>query len=94
MTVQIGSGFMGAEDILTSTENTEIVPPTDETWINVKFSFYRFSFINYHDCHIIVNGKRQFRKSGQGFESTERDQRIYSFKIEEAGVDYLWSAGY
>ncbi len=94
MTVQIGSGFMGAEDILTSTENTEIVPPTDETWINVKFSFYKFSFKNYQDCHIVVNGSRQFREAGQGFESTERDQKIYSFIIEEPGVDYLWSAGY
>ena len=94
MTIQIGSGFMGAEDILTSTANTQIVPPTNPSWINVKFSFYKFSFKNYQDCHIIINGSRQFREAGQGFESSERDQRIFSFIIEEAGIDYLWSAGY
>ncbi|MEK4824651.1 hypothetical protein NSS71_08830 [Niallia sp. FSL W8-0951] len=94
MTVQIGSGFMGAEDILTSTENIEIVPPTDETWINVKFSFYKFSFKNYQDCHIVINGSRQFREAGQGFTSNEVDPKIYSFKIEEPGIQYIWSAAY
>lgn len=94
MSLQIGSGFMGAEDTLTSTVNKEIVPLTDPSWIGVKFSFYRFSFLNYQDCHIVINGNRQFRKAGQGFQSSEIDQRIYSFIIEEAGIEYLWSAAY
>lgn len=89
-----GSGFDGSEDIQISVANQELVPTTPSTWHNVVKSFYKFSFINKQDCHIIVNGKRLFCEADDGFESTEIDVEIHSFIIEEAGVEFNWRAAY
>lgn len=57
-------------------------------------SFYKFSFKNKSDCHILVNGKRLFCEAGDGFESTEIDVEVTSFIIEEKDIEFKWRGAY
>lgn len=91
----MANGFLGAETILTSTENHEVVPETPSNWTWDKYSFYKFSFINYDPCTIKINGGEPiYLKELQGFESSERDVKINSFVIVESGIEFSWLGAY
>ena len=92
-----GLGYYDTEGIRVTTEqNEEIIdsPPSEWGW-TIPFYFYKFSFINYQDCHFLINGKnRFFRKANQGFEAETFDNKITSFIIEEEGIEYQYTGGY
>ncbi|MEM5009218.1 hypothetical protein WKH57_00725 [Niallia taxi] len=89
-----GSGFDGSEDTINTTPMQELVPSTPDDWKNVKRSFYKFVFYNDQECHIIVNGKRLFRRAMQGFESDQWDAEIHSFIVEEPDITVDWTGAY
>ncbi|MGZ9868097.1 hypothetical protein ACU3L3_06720 [Priestia endophytica] len=93
--MRIGTGYDGSENVMVSTANVEVIPPTPSDWVNMKRGFYKFSLTVLQDAHIkINNSKRIFLGSGQTFEIDKYDAVIYSFVIEEAGIEYQWLGAY
>jgi len=93
--VRLGSGYTGSPTQQTSVANAEIIP-TPPTEQDIKYSFYKFSFMNSgEDCTIQVNnGSPIFLKANQGFSIDAIDSPIHSFKILEDGIQYNWVAAY
>ena len=96
MPYRIGSGYLGSSQIKTTTSpNTEIIPDTPAGWSFPKYQFYKFSFFNYQPCTVkINNGEPIYLQAEQGFQSDYMDAPIFSFVIQEAGVQYQWIGAY
>jgi hypothetical protein len=94
MAFRIGIGYLGSSSLQTSTANAEILPSSPSDW-TIPYNFYKFSFKNDQDCHIIINGGNQiFIRANQGFEMDEMDKPITSFKIAESSITYNWVGTY
>lgn len=93
---RVGSGYIGSSDILvTSQTNTEIIPIEPKSIPYSKCHCYKFSFIAQQPCHFVINGTtRLFREANVGFETDSIDAEIYSFVIEESGVNYQFTGAY
>lgn len=93
---QIGSGLLSSGDIkITTRENEEILESPPSNWPQKTYSLYRFEIINYDACHLLINEKyRIYLDEQQGFETTPRDIKIFSVKIEEPNVKYNYIGGY
>ncbi len=91
---RIGSKFIGSNQVMTSVESQEIIPPAPSNW-TMPHTLYKFSLMNYNDCTLIVNEEVElFLKANQGFNTNEVDARIFSVKIKESGVQYNWIGAY
>jgi len=89
-----GSGYLGTNKIEVSSLNQEIVPEKPSNW-TIPYHLYKFSFINYQDVIVLINGDTEiFLKAGQGFEMNEIDKPITSFIIKDANVEYSYIAAY
>lgn len=87
-------GYLGTEEIETSTLNQDIIPLPPNNW-TIGYKIRRFEFINKQSCHVLINGKyRLFLDADQGFICTEKDEPITSFVIEEAGINYQFIGSY
>jgi hypothetical protein len=94
MAFRIGNGYLGSNNLQTSIGNTEILPTPPSDWTE-PYNFYKFSFKNDQDCHIIINsGNQIFLRANQGFEMNEIDETITSFKIVESGITFNWIGTY
>lgn len=97
MTIQ-GNGFYGSpSQLTTSGTNTEIVPdvPSNLNWSAKKFKFYKFSFHNFDQCTVSINGSQPILLlAEQGFETTEIDVPITSFIVYESNVRYQYIGAY
>lgn len=89
--MRIGSGYKGSPNLQTSVSNQEIIPDKPADW-TMGYMFYRFSFYNDQECHILINNdtEAKYLRAGQGFESTSEDTPIFSFKIIENSITYNW----
>ena len=77
------SGYTGSEQIITSTENQELVPN------GVKF--HKFAFINYQGCRVKINDSNMiFLSAGQGFSADQNDPIIKSFVIVDKDIQFNW----
>lgn len=96
MSYRIGSGYIDSGDLLTTTQtNTEIIPVEPKSYTFDSLHCFKFEFINKDACHFIVNGKtRCYRGAGEGWYSSEIDAEIYSFIIEESGIQYQFTGAY
>lgn len=91
----MANGYLGTSEILTSSANEEILPKTPSNWTDERYSFYKFSFINYDNCQIKVNnGKPIHLNAEQGFECERGDQKINSFIIVDGNVRFSWIGAY
>lgn len=71
-----------------SKSNHEVIPSPPDTW-TIKYSFYKFSFLNDQECHVSINsGDPIYLRAGQGFQMDAHDSPITSFKISESGITY------
>lgn len=87
---RIGSGYLGTDSVKTSVNNAEIIPSAPVGW-TLPYELYKFSFLNYADCSVLVNNTTTlFLKANQGFEMSENDEPITSFKILADGITYSW----
>lgn len=78
-----------------STANQEILPVIDPGWSNPKGKYYEFSFFNYQECTVIVNGKdKNVLDAEQGFQIDSNDALIKSVVIVEPGIEYKWYGKY
>jgi hypothetical protein len=84
---RIGKGYFASADLRTSTGIEELIPG--------QKAAYKFEFMNYGDCHVTVNAETiMFLPKGQGFKMKETDAPITSFKITEAGIQYVHYGAY
>lgn len=85
---------LGTSQIKTSLANEEIIPFAPEEWTEDRYRLKQFSFINYTDCQVKINGSDAiFLEAEQGFDSPYgRD--IYSFVIVTAGTQYSFVGVY
>jgi len=91
---RIGSGYVGTDDIKTSTANQDIVKTEQMNNEGIK-QLYKFSFLNHSPCHVIINNKEPiFLDEKQGFDMTHVDAPITSFVIVEEGVEYQFIGAY
>jgi hypothetical protein len=97
MTIQ-GNGFKGTPARMTThIPNQEIIPdiPVELGWSEKKYSFYKFSFHNFQECTVKINGSEPILLlADQGFESSDIDVEITSFIIEEVGITYQFIGAY
>lgn len=93
--MRLGSGYHGSENKQISTANEEVVPIPPANW-TTKYNFYKFSFRNDQECHVIVNGsdKQLYLRANQGFETELTDAPIHSFKVVEEGISFNWLGAY
>ena len=90
--MRIGEGYKGSNDLLVSVANEEILPLQDN---GNPYSFYKFNFINRGACHVVINkGDVIYLDATQGFEMSEIDQPVQSFRIVESGISYNWIGAY
>lgn len=85
------STYIGSQDIMTSTANEEILQKHKEsTW--TYFCVYKFSFLNYQDCHIKINDDEDviFLPAMAGFVVDRKDERLYKFTIIEPDIQYIY----
>jgi len=98
MGLQVGAGYFGSTELLSSTSNAEIIqqhkPATYSS--TVTFAAYKFSFVNVGECTVLINDDTSpiYLGTGQGFQSTEVDVPIYLFKIVEANIVYNYVGAY
>lgn len=87
-------GYVGSPDITTSTANQQLVGT--ETGMTMNYSFKKFSFINYADCHVKINGDTNaiFLKANQGFEAESERFPINSFVVVESGIQFQFAGAY
>jgi hypothetical protein len=92
---RFGSGYIGTDTLKTSVAQQELIPSPPVNW-TVKYSLYKFTFMNDQDCSVLINGNTTaiFLRAGQGFETTDSDAPIYSFKINESGITYNFVGAY
>lgn len=77
------AGYMGSPSILTSAERQELILP--------GVVYHKFSFFNYGECTILVNGSDPiFLAAEQGFSSDSSDTPIKSFVVVEADIKFNW----
>jgi hypothetical protein len=94
LNMPLGIGYLGSSSLQISVANAEILPSSPSNW-TTPYNFYKFSFKNDQDCHIIINGGNQiFIRANQGFEMNEIDDTITSFKIVESGITFNWIGTY
>lgn len=99
--VRYGSGYIGSENLQTSTAMQEIVPNSTHKGLRLN-SLYSFAFINTESCHVIINGKKGigeggvtiYLAEGQGFSTVLGDAPIDSFIVVESGVHFNWVGAY
>jgi len=98
MGFQIGAGYFGSQEVLSSTPNQDLIQqhkPADYS-STVTFAAYKFSFVNTSACTVLINDSVTpiYIASAQGFQIEEVDVPIYSFKIVEAGIAYNYIGAY
>jgi hypothetical protein len=93
--MRIGNGYLGTDSVKTSVAGQELLPSKPVDWTE-SYKLYKFSFINYDlDCSVLINNETTiFLKANQGFEMSEEDEAITSFKILTNGVSYTWIGAY
>ena len=91
--MQRGTGYIGTPDIMTiSKEWEDVIPSPPKGWTN-KYNLYKFSIQIDRPTKIkINNGQEIYLESG--FEMTEIDAPITSFKIKDVGVSYNYIGAY
>jgi hypothetical protein len=88
----MATGFLGSDQLETSTSNMEIVPNPPSDWTD-GYRLLKFSFVNNQDCTVIVNKiETIFIPVGNGFNTDIGDPPITSFVIKESGVTFTWAA--
>ena len=91
---RIGSGYVGTDDIKTSTANQDIIKTERERNGNID-QLYKFSFLNHSPCHVVLNNKKPiFLDEKQGFDMTHVDAPVVSFVSVEEGVEYQFIGAY
>ena len=88
---RVGIGYDGSSDLKTSTANMQLIPVSPVEW-TVGYRYYKFSFMNNHNCHIKINNDENviYLRANQGFEINEVDAPIHSFVIVESGIEFNW----
>ena len=87
-------GYLGTDEVKTSTANQEIIPPSPTDW-TVGYRIYKLSFMNYDATNIIINGTANILlDANEGFEMTYLDAPIHSFIIVNPDVKYKFVASY
>ena len=93
--MQKGTGYIGTPDIMTTDKEwQEIIPlpPKSKGW-TTKYNLYKFSLSISQATKVkINNGDEIYLESG--FEMTEIDAPITSFKIKDVGVSYNYIGAY
>lgn len=93
--MRLGSAYVGSPNKLTSTANQEIVQQHKPSGWTMAMKFYKFSFMNYQDCHVRINGSDPiFLAANQGFEMNEVDALIKTFEIIDSGIEYSYIGAY
>lgn len=93
--MRLGSAYVGSSDKLTSTANQEIVQQHKPVGWTIPIKFYKFSFMNYQDCHVKINNSDAiFLAANQGFEMNEVDAPVKTFTIVESGIEYSYIGAY
>lgn len=83
---RIGSGLY-ATKLSTSKANQELVPK--------GIQFYATEFVPASDCNIIVNDNIKLPVVGKvGIKTNHKDVIVYSLKIVEANIQYLFGGKY
>lgn len=91
MSFRIGSAYIGSPNVQTSKVGEEIISNSTTN----KNGLYAFSFLNQEECTVIINSKHEiFLRANQGFNTTQIDAPISSFKIKEPGVKFNWLGAY
>ena len=94
MNQRLGYGYLGTSRVETSSANQEIIPASPSDW-TVKYQIHKFSFINYDETNVIINGTTNILLGvNEGFEMSYQDAPIYSFVIVNPNVRYKFIASY
>lgn len=90
MSQRLGNGYVSSQGVETSTANQEIIPVQPGSDNN--YNLYKFSFLNKTgSTYATINETDTiFIHEGLGFEVSEVDAPIFSFKIHSADVEFLW----
>lgn len=89
--MNLGSGYVGSPDLLTSVAYVEVLPNAPTGWTK-GYSFYKFSFSNDQSCHVQINGNtgQIYLRAGQGFNVDQNDKAVTSFMVVESGITFNW----
>ncbi|MFI2856792.1 hypothetical protein ACH6EH_06600 [Paenibacillus sp. JSM ZJ436] len=87
-------GYVGSPNIFVSTANQELVTK-HPTW-SYPYAFREFSFLNYADCHVKINGSSDpiFLKAEQGFSMSLGLIPVKSFIVVESGIECQFIGAY
>lgn len=88
------NGYLASPELQTSSGNHEIVPNKPDRWTN-GYRLRKLSFDNVEECTILINDEIEvFLKAGQGFNTDYSDPPIYSFVVQEEGIQFNFIAAY
>lgn len=84
----MSSTWIGSPNIEVSVAGKNIIPERPDDW-SFDYNLKEFTFINYQDCHVLINGSRTpiFIKQEQGIDYSG-SQGISSFTVVESGIEY------
>ena len=91
----VGANYFGSASLLTSVGDDELIQQHKPTGIDT-FEAYKFSFINYANCTVKINGSDDaiYLNANQGFSCDYYDAPISTFTVVTAGIHYNYIGAY
>ena len=84
------STWIGSPNIEESVGGKNIIPKSPDDW-SFDYNLKNFTFVNYQDCHVLINGSKNpiFLRQEQGIDYSGT-KGITSFIVVESGIEYTY----